>query len=225
MRERYIAHPVHLYVYCLPLLVIGTAVFTWGWEALGTTIFLAGVGVGLWVLIGGILETWNEWGNNLVDNLQYLTRNKDPEAWAVLKLERLPPTTQARYSKLLDKPGELPPEPPSPPSPTTRYFTLPVSLPIMKDFSDGVLSGNPLAELYWAEEKGIMTLPQARKLKQLLRKEGFIRYKPGGRTQGYELTPAGIVFLLGYANEIIKQQYATHPELLKDQPALSDLNK
>jgi hypothetical protein len=225
MRERYNAHPVHLYLYCLPMLVIGTATFAWGWEVLGVTVFVAGIGVGLWVLIAGILESWSEWGNNLVGNLQYLTRNKDPESWAALNLERLPPTTKASASKLLDKPGELPPTLPSPPAVTTRHFELPVSLPIMKDFADGVLTGSPLAELYWAEEKGTMSLPQARKLKQLLRKEGFIRYKPGGRTQGYELTPAGIVFLLGYASEVVKQQFAEHPELLKAQPTLPELDK
>jgi len=200
MERIYTPHPIQLYTLCLPLLIIGTASYGWGWEILGATVFILGALLGLLTVAAVAWREHSSYADRISEDMRVMDRVHNPDVWAALG-----------YSMPLpEQPATIHHQLPDNPIPQIAFPRPPITDPKMKIFSDAILMGKSIAESEWGGSDKPMSLPEIRKLKTWLEHPDrqYIRLKNSEHPQlGYRITPKGREFFLFYASDSIRAMF------------------
>lgn len=212
MWERYTSRPWHLYLFCLPLLLIGSASFAWGWETFGVTVFIVGCASGFWIVAVGIWQGHGEYIEQITRDAVRLDKVKNPTVWAALGYPQAKPYLPVKVVT----PSAVPNTPPK-----LTFPAPPLPAPQVAMFANSVLRGGSMSETEWGGDGKPMSGPQIRKFKRWLEEQKFIALnKPGYPTQGFHLTTDGERFLLVYADPEIQALFANRVAVATPPPAL-----
>ena len=192
--ERYNAHPIDLYRYALPLMLIGCIAIGYGdgFGWIGVALVVLGFLTGCWTIATGITREYIDAKQAFSHTAKILNQTKSPEVWRALGVD--PPSRS---------------EPAMFQSAPTQYKFKQVGWTKLEltSLANGVLRGEPFTEDYWTSERELVSGKKFRKLHHALKEDTFI--KPKNKTNprmGYEFTRKGRDgFLLRYANPDLVQ--------------------
>jgi hypothetical protein len=186
---------------------------------LSLTLFLLGCFLGGWIGITGIVDQHVKYWEQIRETAHQLDATRNPEVWLALGVNR---TAPAPAQWLNNAPALEPPQTPAllgvgrhaPEEPVLHQSLFQPGIPAtkMQAFTDAILLGRNLAEGTWAGKGKLMSSPEFRNLKQLLRHHKLIRaINPQNRLLGDCLTAKGQRELLKYASPAVQAQKQSHP--------------
>lgn len=211
--DRYIAKPIHIYLYAVPLLIAGSVVFALEWYWLGAVLFLFGILMGFWIMVAGLVTEYTTYWDRIAEDARILDKTRNPEVWHAMGYE-IPERADPKWlpADVPPRPGEL----------HTSLFQPKLTGPRLTQFVDGILQGKSLAETEWSPRKNgkLLSSAEYRDLKQELRKHKLIRQvNASNPLLGDCLTAKGRRELLAYASggvrAMLEHDYASSPPLLK----------
>ena len=187
-QDRYMPHPLDLYLYCYPPMLVGAVAIGNGekWTVLGVLLLLLGLLLGCWIIFSGVVREYISAKEAFASTAKILSKTRDPEVWQAL--------------------GVTPPQRSEPvmfQSAPTQYKFKEVgwSSPQLTAFANGILRGDPLTEDHWVTVRALVTGKPYRKLHKALKEDKFIIQKNKTNPRlGYVFTRKGMDnFILKYA--------------------------
>ncbi len=188
MFDKYTPKPYHLF-YTVIFLAIGTSSFMFaGWEVFGVTVYLIGVGSGIWVVVGGMYQKVTEYWEQIEHTASQLEKIKNPDVWRAFGFAPPEPTiTIERHTSYGQ--GFV----------NTEYAQLPISDAKLYKLASGIRREKlPLSQAQWSGKKygKLLSNPAFRELIYKMEEQKLVKpIDPEHRNRGFGLTKKGAEYL------------------------------
>jgi len=212
----YNPHPLHIYLYAFPLLLIGTVAVTVGeeWLYMGIICLLLGLGIGFWIVVAGITREHTDYWEQIERNMKILRSTSEPAVWEAFGFS--PPAT---HTKLLADVSPV-----DNPKSRWKFMDLGLSPQQLRQFCNGLLRNAPYTEQYWCENgQRLMSGRIFRQMRELFKQDKFIRLNnQRNKRLGYTFTALGRrEFLYKFASQevvatLVGDKQQDPPTLLTD---------